>query len=137
MPYSTKGGPRDYARMFLILGHVVAAAFALLLLSATGVLAEDLSVIGGTISVLGIMVMYSVRNSDEWIASLWSAGANAGFVAAIFWMVFLPFIEGFFDGLFEAFTELPSKQDLNASAASFVAIAAFLIALYLKRFRGI
>lgn len=123
--------------MFLILGHVVAASFALLLLSATGVLAENFAMIGGTGAIVGIMVMFSLRNSDEWIASLWSAGANAGFAVAIFWMILLPFVEGFLDGLFSASTQIPSKQDLTADAASFAAIGAFLIALYFKRTRGI
>lgn len=128
---------RSYGQMFLVLGHVVAASFALLLLSATGVLPEDLSMIGGTFAVLGLMAMFTMRNSDEWIATLWSAGANAGFAAAIAWMILVPAIEGFVDGFSEALTEAPAQQDITADAASFAAIGAFLIAFYIKRIRGV
>lgn len=137
MTYSTQATKRDYGRMFLILGHIVAASFALLLLSVLGVLEEDFSLIGATFSVLGIMVMYGLRNSDEWIASLWSAGANAGFSAAIASLILMPFVEGFVDGMTEVLADVPTEQDITADIAAFAAIAAFLIALYFKRIRGI
>lgn len=134
MPYpDDPHGPRSYGQMFLILGHIAAACFVLLVLRACGLIANEFGLIGTTIGMLSVIVMFSVRNSDEWIAALWSAGANAGFVAAMGWLLVLPFAEGFFDGL----TGNESGQDLPAGLASVVALGAFLLALYSKRIRGL
>lgn len=132
MTYSTKAGPRDYGQMFLVLGHIVVVAFALMLLAGLDILDRGFGVIGTVFGVLAIMIMHRTRHGDEWLASLWMAGANAGFIAAVAWLLLLPMAEGFFDGL----TGLSSRQDLPAETASIVAVGAFLAAFYLKRIRG-
>jgi hypothetical protein len=132
MTYSTKAGPRDYGRMFLVLGHIAAFSLALLVLRALGVVEREFGIIGTVFGALSVIVMFTLRNSDEWIGSLWAAGANAGFNMAMAWLVFLPMAEGFFDGL----TGLDQDRDLPADMASLAALGAFLIAFYLKRIRG-
>lgn len=132
MPSSTKAGARDYGRMFLVLSHVAALSFVLIALDTGDWIADQYGVIGTTLGVLAIIVMFTLRNSDEWIASLWTAAANAGFVVAIAWLMILPFAEDFYDGL----TGNDSGQDLPADLASLVSLGAFLAALYLKRIRG-
>ncbi len=132
MPYDTKAGPRDYGKIHLFLSYVAAASLLLLLLEAFGIIADGYSLIGTTLGGLSIIVMYGTRNSDEWIASLWSAGANAGFIGAMAWLVFFPFVEGFYDGL----TGLDSHQDFPSASAAIAALACFVIAFNLKRIRG-
>jgi hypothetical protein len=132
MANSTKASPRDYGRLFLVLGHIVGAGFVLLLLATIGAIGRPFGSIGVSLVVVAIMTMFSLRRSDEWIASLWSAGANAGFIAAIVWLMLLPITEGFIDGLIGS----ESKQDLGPEGASIAALGCFLIALYLKRLRG-
>ena len=125
-------GPRSYGRMHLVLSHVAAVSFLVLVLSRFEIIPTGYGVIGVTFGVLSIIVMFTTRNSDEWIASLWSAGANAGFMAAMAWLLFLPFAEGFFDGLLGN----DRQQDLPTNLASYVAMGAFLVAFNLKRIRG-
>ena len=63
---------------------------------------------------------------------LWSTGANTAFLAIVAYLLFGPFIEGFYDGL----TGNESGQDLPAEAASLVALAAFFAGYFWKRIRG-
>lgn len=125
-------GPRSYGRIHLVLSHVAAASLAIMAASWSGLIAREFSVIGITVGILAIIVMYATRNSDEWIASLWSAGANAGFITVMAWLIFLPFLEGAYDGL----VGNERSQDIPADLASMVSLAAFLIAFNLKRIRG-
>lgn len=125
--------PRSYGQMFLVLSHVAAASLLLILIAAAGVMTDTFMLIGFCVATLAVIVMYTTRNADEWVAGLWSAGANAGFVGAMAWLVLGPFVEGFYDGLIGN----ESEQDLPASAASVVALACFLIAFNLKRIRGV
>ncbi|MFL0356654.1 hypothetical protein ACI5KX_09235 [Erythrobacter sp. GH1-10] len=125
-------GPRSYGRMHLVLSHVAAVSFIVMVLAAADLVGDAFGVIGITFGVLSIVFMFTTRNSDEWIASLWSAGANAGFFAAMAWLIVLPFAEGFYDGL----TGNESGQDLPADLASYVALGAFLVGFNLKRIRG-
>ncbi len=131
-PHEDPHGPRSYGRMFLVLSHIATVGFIVLLLSITGVISQAYSLIGGTLGVLSVVVMHGARNSDEWIASLWSAGANAGFIGAIAWLVFLPSLEGFIDGLSGA----TRQQDIPLEGASAAALGCFVIALNFKRIRG-
>ena len=124
--------PRSYGKMHLVLSHVAAVSFLVMVLCASGVIPVGYRVIGTTVGILSIIVMFTTRNSDEWIASLWSAGANAGFVGAMAWLLILPYGEGFFDGL----TGNESGMDLPAAPASYVAFGAFILAYNLKRLRG-
>ncbi|WP_298466375.1 hypothetical protein [uncultured Erythrobacter sp.] len=125
-------GPRSYGRMHLVLSHVAAASFVLMVLGRNDIIPDEFALIGITFGILAIIVMFATRNSDEWIASLWSAGANAGFIAAMAWLLFLPFAEGFYDGL----VGNERGQDLPSDFASFVSLGAFLVAFNLKRIRG-
>ncbi|QUL38754.1 hypothetical protein [Erythrobacter sp. JK5] len=125
-------GPRSYGRMHLVLSHVAAVSFLVMVLSRFEVIPTSFGVIGITFGVLSLVVMFTTRNSDEWIASLWSAGANAGFFAAMAWLLILPFAEGAYDGLLAN----ERRQDLPTDLASFVAMGAFLVAFNLKRLRG-
>ena len=61
-----------------------------------------------------------------------SAGASAGFLGAIGWLLFAPFVEGVIDGI----RGDEAAQDLPAAAASIVALACFALAFNLKRLRG-
>lgn len=124
--------PRSYGQMHLALSHVAAVSLGVIALAVTHVIPEGLALIGFVFGTLSVIVMYTTRNSDEWIAALWSAGANAGFVGAMAWLVIGPAVEGFYDGL----TGSEPGQDLPAEAASIVALVCFLVAFNLKRVRG-
>lgn len=88
---------------------------------------------GGVIALLAaIVVMFATRKADEYVGSLWSTGANTAFLAIVAYLLFGPFIEGFYDGL----TGNESGQDLPAEAASLVALAAFFAGYFWKRIRG-
>jgi hypothetical protein len=137
MPYSTQAGPRDYGKMFLYLGHIVAACFPVLLLATSGLIAHEYGTISVTFSVVAICVMFGLRNSDEWIASLWSAGANAGFIGGIGWLMLLPITEGFVDGFIEGLTSSSgSVQNFGPELAPVASLGCFLIGFYFKRLRS-
>ncbi|WP_379921421.1 hypothetical protein [Erythrobacter sp. R86502] len=125
--------PRSYGQMHLVLNHVAAAALIVVLLSASELIPKDFALIGFTFGALAVVFMYSTRDADEWIRSLWTAGANAGFLGAISWLVFLPFFEGFYDGL----TANESVRNLPSEGASIAALVCFVAAHYAKRIRGV
>lgn len=134
MSYPEKAhSPRNYGQMHLVLNHVAAAALIVVLLSAFELIAKDYALIGFTFGALAVVFMYSTRGADEWIRSLWTAGANAGFLGALGWLVFLPFLEGFYDG----FTGNESGRDLPSEGASIAALVCFVAAHYAKRIRGV
>lgn len=133
MPHTeTSSSPRKHGQFFVLCSYVATASLGLILLAAFGVMRDVFMPIGFVCGTLSVIIMYATRGSDEWIAALWSAGASAGFVGAMAWLVLAPFVEGFYDGL----TGNESGQDLPASTASVVALAAFVLALNLKRIRG-
>ena len=73
------------------------------------------------------------RNADEYVAAIWRAGTSTAFVFTAAVLIFVPFLEGFFDGLMG----LEKGQDIDASDASeMVIIAAFFIANAWARLRG-
>ncbi|MEL6529026.1 MAG: hypothetical protein AAFQ27_03640 [Pseudomonadota bacterium] len=124
--------PRKAARAHLVCSHIAAVSFLVLIAGRTGLIPQEIAVLGTTFGVVSIVVMFITRNSDEWISSLWSSGANAGFVAAIGLLLILPYSEGFIDGLMGN----ESRLDTPHGLASYFAFGAFLIAYNLKRIRG-
>ncbi|WP_374405713.1 hypothetical protein [Pelagerythrobacter sp.] len=123
---------RDWAKIHLNFGVFAIPCLALLILSKMGMLEESYGVIGAASLVLSMMVMFMSRNADEYTLSLWSAGATAGFMAAVAWLIFAPLIEGFVDGA----TGNAHIRDWPADMGIHIGIAVFLIAFNLKRFRG-
>ena len=88
--------------------------------------------VGIVVLMAAIIVMFMTRKADEYVASLWSAGANAAFLAVVAYFLFGPAAEGFFDGL----TGNESGQDLPSEAAVVVALVAFFAGYFWKRVRG-
>lgn len=119
-------------RIHLAMGHVVTLATVIIVAAAADLLARPVAVAAALAAMAALVAMLATRKADEWVASLWTAGASAGFLGAIGWLLFAPFIEGFLDGL----RGEEAGQDLPAAAASIIALAAFAFAFNLKRLRG-
>ena len=133
MSYDPKAtSNRDWAKIHLNMSFVVLVSLAVLLLARLGAIEDGYGAISVTFTVLSLMVMFLSRKADEYTLSLWSAAANAGFMAAVCWTLFAPFLEGFFDGLLarERGMEWPSDVGI------YFAITVFLIAFNWKRLRG-
>jgi len=119
-------------RLHLAMGHVVTLSTLVVICFAFELVPRPVAAIAALASMAALLVMFATRRADEWIASLWSAGTSVGFLGAIGWLLFAPFVEGVIDG----FRGDEAGQDLPAAAASFVALACFVIAFNLKRLRG-
>lgn len=119
-------------RIHLVMGHVVTLATVLVVAVAADLLARPVAAAAALAAMVALVAMLVTRRADEWVSSLWTAGASAGFLGAIGWLLFAPFLEGFLDGL----RGEAAAQDLPASAASIVALACFALAFNLKRLRG-
>lgn len=119
-------------RIHLVMGHVVTLSTVIVVAAAADLLARPVAAAAALAAMVALVAMLATRKADEWVASLWTAGASAGFLGAIGWLLFAPFIEGFLDGL----RGDQAGQDLPAAAASIIALAAFALAFNLKRLRG-
>ena len=83
--------------------------------------------------IVAIITMFRTRNADEYVAAIWRAGTSTAFIITAAALIFLPFIEGFIDGLMG----YENGQDIDASDASeMVIIASFFIANAWARLRG-
>ena len=123
---------RDWAKIHLNFGIFAIPCLIVLLLSRTGVIDDGYGAVGVSFTALSILVMFLSRKSDEYTLSLWSAGANAGFMATVAWLLFAPFLEGFIDGLLAR----AKGMDWPAEMGIYVAIATFLITFNWRRLRG-
>lgn len=119
-------------RLHLAMGHVVTVATLAVIAFALGFLPRAAATLAALAAMVALVTMFVTRRSDEWVASLWSAGASTGFLGAIGWLLFATLFEGFLDGL----RGDEAAQDLPAAAASFIALACFALAFNLKRLRG-
>jgi cytochrome bd-type quinol oxidase subunit 2 len=82
--------------------------------------------------IINLSVMFATRKSDEYTLGLWSAGANAAFAVIVAWMLFAPFLEGFYDGL----TGNEAGMNFPAEGGSIAAILAFYLVFNIKRLTG-
>ena len=48
---------------------------------------------------IAIIVMFTTRNADEYVAAIWRTGTSAAFVLTAAVVVFTPVFEGVYDGL--------------------------------------
>lgn len=119
-------------RLHLAMGHVVTIATLVVIAAGFDLVPRAIAMVAALGAMIALIFMFATRRSDEWVASLWSAGASAGFLGAIGWLLFAPFIEGVIDGI----RGDEAAQDLPAAAASIVALACFALAFNLKRLRG-
>lgn len=76
--------------------------------------------------LVSLLVLLRRRLRDEYIQRLWVAGTSLSFAVLVLWFLFLPFAEGFADGLLHGSTrwELP---DVGVPLALFAFFAGFLI----------
>lgn len=123
---------RDWARVHLNFGILAVVFLAVLLLARFEVIDGGFGTIGVTGTALAILVMFTTRKADEYTESLWSAGANAGFMAAVSWLLLAPFVEGVWDGL----TANENRMEWPTDIGVYIAISAFLVAFNWKRLRG-
>ena len=80
-----------------------------------------------------VITMFMTRNADEYVAAIWRAGTSTAFVFTAAVLIFVPFTEGFIDGLMG----IENGQDIDASDASeMVIIASFFVANAWARLRG-
>ena len=123
---------RDYSRLHLGMSHVAFIGAVSLVAAVTFDLPGWVGFIGVIAMVVAIVTMFFTRDSDEYIAGLWQSGANAGFVAAVAFLVLAPFLEGMIDGLLNR----PHGQDWQSDSAGIIAVIVFLIVFNWKRHFG-
>ena len=96
-------------------------------------LLSSVSVVAIVVLFCAIITMFVTRNADEYVAAIWRAGTSTAFVFTAAMLLFLPLLEGMFDGLMG----IENGQTLDASDASeLVIIASFFIANAWARLRG-
>lgn len=123
---------RDWAKIHLNFGIFAIPCLFLLILARIGVIDRDFGMVGVTFTALSILIMFLTRKSDEYTLSLWSAGANAGFMAMVVWLLFVPFLEGFADGLLGRAQGMFWPTDMGI----YVAIGVFLFTFNWRRLRA-
>ena len=123
---------RNYSAMHLGMSHVALISLITFIVAYT----YDPMRWAGGIAILcllaAIITMFLTRDSDEYIAGLWQAGANAGFVTAVVFLVFAPFFEGLIDG----YLGREATQDFPAESVGVLAVIVFLIVFNWKRYFG-
>ncbi|WP_226700866.1 hypothetical protein [Qipengyuania gaetbuli] len=120
--------------------HNIATLLALTAFIALLVRSTELVTLPETVNFVAIMTlffavitMFMTRNADEYVAAIWRAGTSTAFVFTAAVLIFLPFTEGFIDGLMG----YENGQDIDASDASeMVIIASFFVANAWARLRG-
>ncbi|MCA0908854.1 hypothetical protein [Qipengyuania gaetbuli] len=120
--------------------HNIATLLALMAFIALVVRSTELVTLPGAVNFVAIMTlfvaiitMFRTRNADEYVAAIWRAGTSTAFIITAAVLIFLPFTEGFIDGLMG----YENGQDIDASDASeMVIIASFFIANAWARLRG-
>lgn len=89
------------------------------------------------IMLAAIVVMFRTRNADEYTKAIWLSGTSVAFVATVAFMFFVPFLEGFFDGLIEGLSGRETERDLEVEKlVPSISLAAFFIASFWTRLRG-
>ena len=78
--------------------------------------------------VVSLVLLLFRRLRDEYIEELWRAGASAAFLAVVACFVFVPLLEGLYDGV--------ADREWPASMTGIVAIVAFFLAFHVKWLRG-
>ncbi|GAB5347616.1 hypothetical protein [Alteriqipengyuania sp. 357] len=121
----------------LVRRHTVACWLALLGFAAwstTDLLGapDAFAFVGLVVLLPAIIVMFATRKADEYVASLWAAGANTAFLVGVAYLVFAPFTVGFYGGL----TGNEEAATFPAEYASAVVLGAFFLGYFIKRFRG-
>ncbi|MBB3032936.1 hypothetical protein [Alteriqipengyuania lutimaris] len=121
----------------LVRRHTVASWLALLGFAAwvaTDLLGapEPFAFVGLLVMLPAIIVMFATRKADEYVASLWAAGANTAFLLGVAYLVFAPFAVGFYSG----WTGNGEAASFPAELASTIVLGAFLLGYFIKRFRG-
>ncbi len=120
------------AQINLAMGLVgLIAICSLLAMKATDSV-QDLTILPALAMVISLGIMFATRNSDEYTQGLWVAGANAAFILIVFWVIFLPFVEGFYDGV----RGDEGGMDFPADLGGYVAICAFFLTFNIKRLTG-
>lgn len=120
--------------------HNIATLLALTAFIALVVRSTEVVTLPETVNFVAIMTlffavitMFMTRNADEYVAAVWRAGTSTAFVFTAAVLIFVPFTEGFIDGLMG----YENGQDIDASDASeMVIIASFFIANAWARLRG-
>ena len=120
--------------------HNIATLLALTAFIALVVRSTELVTLPGAVNFMAIMTlfvaivtMFMTRNADEYVAAIWRAGTSTAFIITAAVLIFLPFTEGFIDGLMG----YENGQDIDASDASeMVIIASFFFANAWARLRG-
>lgn len=120
------------ANTFMYASWIGPIGFALFAASTILAPASGLHVIGGFCLILGGIILLITRNADEFTRALWNSGASMAFAALLVLYLGIPFAEGMYDG----FTDSERSSELGAEIAVLIAISAFSIGLFWKRFRG-
>lgn len=121
--------------------HLWAAALAALALAGVwlrefGLIEGGLALATTLVFVAASFVLFLTRNADEYVASLWRAGASFAFLALLLSVLLVPFVEGFVDGFVSAFTEEATQQDFATDLVPEIAFTGFYLAHFWARLRG-
>lgn len=120
------------ANVFLNAGWFGLAGLGAAVVAELAELPEPVTIVGMVLAVIAAAIMAWARNSDEYTAKLWTAGASVAFGTMLIVYMTMGWVEGFVDGL----TGLDREQDIKAEVIPVFAIAAFYIGLFVKRLLG-
>ena len=71
-------GADKKTRLHLAMGHVVTLATLVVIAAGFDLVPRAIATVAALGAMIALIFMFATRRSDEWVASLWSAGASAG-----------------------------------------------------------
>ncbi|MEO1731015.1 MAG: hypothetical protein AAFR64_09770 [Pseudomonadota bacterium] len=132
MTYSTQPNRDSYATFYLTLS-VIGALAALLALSGHLVFDDEAMVlIGNAFAVIRMVVLKPSKDKDEFLNSLWHAGAGTAIVTMAFWAILGPTFAGFVDGV----SGKPATPHFPHEASFAVLTCGFFGGYLWRRLRG-
>lgn len=121
-------------KMYLTMAHLGGLATISVILVFAFHLPDFVKGLSMVLMVVPLCVMLVGRFRDEYIETLWQSGTSLAFAAMVFGFLFLPALEGFYDGLTGNQGEV---RDITADTAVFSAILAFYIGFHYHWLRGL
>ena len=124
----------DRTKLYLIMAHLGGVATIGVILSFALDWPDFVKGLSIGLMIVPLCVMLIRRFRDEYIETLWQSGTSLAFAAMVFGFLFLPALEGFYDGLTG---NQDAVRDITADVAVFTAIFAFYIGFHFRWLRGL
>lgn len=120
------------AKLYLVASYFGTLATAILIFALALEWPSLVTIMFALVLLVSLLILLRRKLRDEYCDELWKAGASLAFAATIVCFLFVPFVDGFIDGLID----VEKGSYVLEGHAGLVAITAFFIGFHLKRVAG-